>query len=168
MSPEARAAHLKEGRLHLRFMMSIYRLQLREGRKVLHEHPSAASSWKEPAMAALLKHADVDVVTADQCMYNLYTTGPDGEPMLAKKPTKWASNSAPMLARLQRRCDGKHPHQHLEAGRAKDAAYDPPDHILEIRRGMHDDADHVLAQEEPRTARLVTTLMIARRPMARI
>ena len=76
MSPEARRAQLDEGRQHLRFMISIYRMQLREGRKFLHEHPNGASSWREPAMVSLLNHADVDTVTSDQCMYNLYTVGP--------------------------------------------------------------------------------------------
>ena len=35
-------------------------------------------------MLPLLDHSDVDVVIADQCMYNMYTTGADGKPQLAK------------------------------------------------------------------------------------
>ena len=148
MTPEARQEHLRAGRLHSRFVVSLYRLQIKEGRKFLHEHPCAASSWREPVMRALLEHADVGTATADQCMYSLYTRGPNGEMTVAKKHTKCASNNPYMLARLRRRCDRSHAHQHVEGGRTAEAAYYPPDLIVEILRGVRDDADAMLLNSE--------------------
>ena len=89
-------------------------------------------------MLALLDLPNVDTVVSDQCEYHLYTTGPNGERMLAKKPTKWASTSPQMLHRLRRRCRGDHTHQRLEGGRAAAAAFYPDDLILEILRGVKD------------------------------
>ena len=60
---------------------------------------------------------------------------------LSKKPTKWASKSLPMLARLSRRCSKTHRHQVLEGGRPKVAEIYPPELVLEIRRGMRGTED---------------------------
>ena len=141
MSPDKAARMLRDGRRHLHFVISIYKMQLRGGRHFLHEHPAGATSWKDAQMEALLRQKGVGVVTSDQCMYGLMTRGKDGSIMHAKKPTKWASSSPQMLARLQTRCDKTHDHQHLMGGRAKDAAYYPPELITEILRGMRDTAD---------------------------
>ena len=46
-----------------------------------------------------------------------------------------------MLRRLGKKCTGTHPHQHLVAGRAADAAFYPPGLVLEILRGIRDTAD---------------------------
>ena len=64
--------------MHLRFMRSIYRLQLREGRFFLHDHPQSAASWREPAMLKLLSEPDVDIAISHQCAYGLHVQGPDG------------------------------------------------------------------------------------------
>ena len=98
-------------------------------------------------MQALLRQKNVDVVTSDQCMYGLMTRGKNGDLVHAKKPTKWASSSPQMLARLQTRCDKSHDHQHLMGGRAKDAAYYSPELITEILRGMRDTADVAYREE---------------------
>ena len=47
-----------------------------------------------------------------------------------------------MLKRLSRRCKGDHHHEHILGGRAKDAALYPLPLIVEILRGMRDEADH--------------------------
>ena len=41
-------AKLAEGRRRLRFVISLYQLQLQAGRHFLHEHPAGASSWADP------------------------------------------------------------------------------------------------------------------------
>ena len=109
---------LDEGRKHLRFVIALYRLQLAEGRHFLHEHPQSASSWKDPWMEALLKHPRVSTTIGHQCMYGLTSKGPDGKEMPSMKPTRFASSSAQMLARLSMKCDQTHKHQQLVGGRA--------------------------------------------------
>ena len=151
MDPDRVARTMKEAKAHLHFVISLYHIQLAEGRHFLHEHPQGATSWKDPRMVRLLKRANVGVTVADQCMYGLTTKGPSGEEVRAKKPTQWASSSPHMLRRLSTRCDGTHHHQHLISGRAAAAAYYPPKLISQILRGMRDtaDAEHVESDWTP-------------------
>ena len=72
MGPQRRLEQLAEGRLHLRFMISLYLLQLRGGRCFLHEHQQTASSWKEDAMLKLLDMPNVDSVVSHQCEYGVF------------------------------------------------------------------------------------------------
>ena len=69
LDPLRVAAMRKEGRTHLHFMISLYRIQLEEGRHFLHEHVASASSWRDNELLCLLKHGRVNVVTMDQCAY---------------------------------------------------------------------------------------------------
>ena len=135
-------ARVAEGRRHLRFVISLYQLQLEQGRHYLHEHPSGANSLSDDWMLRLLKHPRVLTVTSDQCQYGLLTTSMvDGRPLAAKKPTRWATTSPQMAKRLSRKCSRDHEHGHLLGGRAASAALYPEDLILEILRGMRDTAD---------------------------
>ena len=80
---------LEEGRLHLKFMCSLYRYQAKQGRYYLHEHPASALSWKEEEIDALASKPGSFVVVADQCMYGLVTPSqndPDVK-LPAMKPT---------------------------------------------------------------------------------
>ena len=56
--------------------------------------------------------------------------------MLAKKPTKFLTNSKELGRELRRKCDGTHLHQPLLGGRAKDAARYPPSLCRAICRGI--------------------------------
>ena len=141
MDPARVARIIKEAKRHLHFVISLYHLQVAGNRHVLHEHPVGASSWEDDWMKKLLALPKVGITVADQCMYDLTTTDREGNIMPAKKPTKWASSSPQMLARLSQICDGTHEHQHLIGGRAAAAAYYPPKLISQILRGMRDTAD---------------------------
>ena len=94
-------------------------------------------------MARLLDHPDVSTADSRQCEHGLYSVTPDGQLKLSKKPTKWASNSQPMLDRLRRRCKGDHEHQWLDGGRTRAAETYPPELVLEILRGIRDNDDHM-------------------------
>ena len=59
----------------------------------------------------------------------------------ALKPTRFMSNSYPMLRRLSKTCDGSHAHQPLIARRAAAAAFYPTELIRAILHGMVDTAD---------------------------
>ena len=132
MAPERVKAILNEGRRHLHFVISLYKIELEEGRQFLHERPQGASSWRDPQMLKLLNHRRVKTTVSDQCQYGLLTPSSGGEMLPAKKPTKWASSSLPMLARFSKRCPGDHEHQHLTGGRATQAAFYPPPSVTNI------------------------------------
>ena len=133
---------IKAGRRHLRFMTTLYRLQIQQGRHFLHEHPASALSWKDREMIALARLPETHVVVADQCMYGLTTPGADGgEPMLAKKPTRFMTTSEHMAKRLSTRCNRMHKHQHLVGGRCADAALYPPGLVKAMLLGIRDTAD---------------------------
>ena len=139
---------LKEAKRHLHFVISLYHLQLAEGRHFLHEHPVGATSWVDRYMLRLLNDSRVGTAVADQCMYGLLTPDGNGNMVEAKKPTKWASSSRHMLNRLNVRCDKSHSHQHLIGGRAAAAAYYPAKLISQILRGMRDTADAEAKERE--------------------
>ena len=54
MDPERVKAILKEGQRHLHFVISLYKIQLDEGRHFLHEHPQGARSWQDIHMRSCL------------------------------------------------------------------------------------------------------------------
>ena len=89
----------------------------------------------------MMKQKRVSTVVPDQCEYGLFTPGPDGEPMPAKKPTRWMSSSPHMLKRLSRRCQGDHAHQNLVGGRDKSADNYPSELSTQMLWGMRDTAD---------------------------
>ena len=141
MSKDKVQIALAEGRMHLNFMASIYRKQVKKGKYSLHEHPATALSWKEPQVAALLNDPTVHEVVAHQCMYGLTSpTGQGGESLAAMKPTRFMTNSIHMKLRLSLTCDKMHKHQQLTGGRCADAAFYPLPLVKAILSGMNDTA----------------------------
>ena len=57
---------LQEGRLHLRFMCSLYKRQIVNGKYFLHEHPATAISWRDDHVQSLERHPLVHTVVGDQ------------------------------------------------------------------------------------------------------
>ena len=109
-----------------------------------------ASSWKEECIRALVRAAGVGTVIGDQCQFGLETRGPDGQPMPAKKPTRFLSSAPAVLEALGRRCRGRHQHQVLAgSGRAAAAARYPAGLCRAILRGAEEqrkrDGDQVPA-----------------------
>ena len=102
----------------------------------------------------------ITVVEADQCMYGLKRRGGDNKSQVAaKKPTKFMTNSRALGHELSRRCNGKHQHQSLVDGRAREAAGYPPElckaicrGIVKIRREKHE-AVRVVATIDAETRR---------------
>ena len=142
MDPSVVSRMLEEGRIHLRFCVDLYRRQLKHGRHFLHEHPASALSWKEPVVEALAKSLNVYVAKCDQCQFGLLTKSADGQgKSLAMKPTMFMTSSQAMAECLDRKCDRSHVHQHLEGGRAAEAAFYPLALIRAILRGIRATAD---------------------------
>ena len=91
---------------------------------------------------------DVAETVMDQCQYGLTTPDINHDPKPALKPTRWLSNSRPMLNRLSRRCPKDHEHQTLMSGRGKAAELYPQELIPEILKGMQDQSDADMLHEE--------------------
>ena len=125
MDPDRVREMKAEGRRHLHFIISLYKIQLDHGRHFLHEHPASALSWQDAWVTSLLKHPRVRTIVSDQCEYGLVTPNEHGELTPAKKPTRWATTSEQMVKRLSKRCTRTHDHQPLLGGRAAAAAFYP-------------------------------------------
>ena len=103
----------------------------------VHENPAHAKSWALPCIRRMAREAGVQIVEADQCMFGLKTWGKSrSQLILAKKPTKFMTNSQVLGRELSRKCDGTHDHQQLIDGRAKDAARYPPSLCRALCRGI--------------------------------
>ena len=137
VAPRERQRRLAEGRLLLNFAAEIYRDQLARGAHFLHEHPLAATSWEEPAIAALRALPQVQEATADQCCFGLMARDPSGKMELVMKPTRFLSSAPLLLKELARRCSKAHHHTRLLGGRrAAAAAIYPPGLCRAILRGI--------------------------------
>ena len=101
--PERAKAEWAKAMVHLKFVCQLYELQAKAGRYFLHEHPVAASSWRELCIRKILGMAGVARVNGDQCQYGQQSA--DGEPI--KKGTGWMSNSPEVLNMLGKRCQGR-------------------------------------------------------------
>ena len=110
---------------HLKFSVSVYFKQLKEGRYFLHEHPAGATSWEVQCIRDLLRAPSVHTVDADLCAFGLSSSDEVGAG-LVRKTTTFVSNSPELARRLGRRCMNRvvpHSHRHvrLTNGRAQAA-----------------------------------------------
>ena len=105
--PELVRRELVKARLHLDFMMRMYRKQHEAGRLFLHEHPKYATSWQEKTVEDIMQMKGVSRVDADQCQYGSEVMFGKlrGEPV--RKPTGFMSNGPKILEALDRKCAGK-------------------------------------------------------------
>ena len=55
--------------VHLKFLGSLCREQMENGRYFVHGHPGWATSWATSPIGGLLEDERVKRVRADQCMY---------------------------------------------------------------------------------------------------
>ena len=132
----------------------LYKAQLRRGAHFLHEHPAPAKSWDTAEIKDLLNQPGVSSVIGHMCCHGMKvpaSASADGQDLLVRKPTRWASSSSELLQRLGRRCSNEgrspsDPHWHQHAvleGRAPGgenrtalAAIYPPRLCIAILRGI--------------------------------
>ncbi len=115
---------------HIRFCVSLYWEQIKNGRYSLHEHPASANSWKLPEIIQLLTYPGVVKVVGHLCAYGMKSTDDQGEG-LVKKPTGWMTNSPYIAEQVSALCSNRwkgqmHRHVRLISGRAKAAKVYPP------------------------------------------
>ena len=104
---DRKARQLAEGTRHMEFVVKLYKKQVEGGRIFIHENPAHAKSWALPCIRKMTRQMGVDVVETDQCMFGSKTWGSSRTHLvLAKKPTRFMTNSKPVGSELRRRCDG--------------------------------------------------------------
>ena len=62
---------LRAARVHLKYVIGLYKVQLKLGRHFLHEHPAAAASWDTPEMKELLSQSGVYSVVGHMCCHGM-------------------------------------------------------------------------------------------------
>ena len=129
-------------RIHLRFVMELYKMQLDEGRYILHEHPAYATAWDEDCTRVILRMPGVESVIVHQCRYGMQDIK-TGSPI--KKPTRYMSNAPRLLQRLSQLCEGRggqcsagRPPQPCRGSTAQAAAIFPKKLCKTILKGMRE------------------------------
>ena len=125
----------REALEHIKFCVSLYRLQQAEGRYFLHEHPAGATSWDIQAMSDLQKLDGVQRVECDQCQFGL-VAAVNGEQRPARKLTGILTNCHCIAEELAKRCPRTHDHFSFIEGRAAIAQKYPPGLCKSICRGL--------------------------------
>lgn len=118
MSPEDVEDKLRRGISHLKFCMSLCRVQSDRKRHFMIEHPANASSWTLATIKEIMKLPNVMVIDFDFCQYNMRSKDAQGEG-LVKKRTKVMTNSTRFAKRLMKaQCTQDHRHVPLVNYRA--------------------------------------------------
>ena len=79
MAPELVKARFAHARKHLEFAAKLYKLQIQEGRHLLHEHPESASPWYERCIDEIVQKEGAMSVMGDQCCYVRKARGGNGD-----------------------------------------------------------------------------------------
>ena len=154
---------LRESRLHLHFIVQIYRANQEQPARFapppgcnIQDRPPAP-----PIMQKLPEHPSVHSVVWHLYEYGLTTADADGRPMAAKKSTRLATPSVRMTRRLVLRCICTNSHQQLVAGRAASATSCPPGLPPEMLRSTKATADMAPDQgaQDPAPPRLEKALL---------
>ena len=127
---------LHTGREHLRLAAAVIRWQLKQGRSIVFERPSTATSWKEDELQELLaRQVDLYQIDSHMCAFGMNVTG-NG---LNLKPTRWLTDMEEVAQRLNRRCDGTHEHEALEGGnKTRLAQVYPPELCRQLAKGIQE------------------------------
>ena len=136
----------EEGMRHLRFAVLIAKIQHRNGRGFLFEHPKSAKSWHTKPLQDLEQQDGVYKVAVDLCRFGLRTS--KGDPAL--KPTLLLTNVEALATTLNRRCNGFHSHHGpLLAGEAGKAAKYTPAFVEAILRGLRQHVQQWIKSRQP-------------------
>ena len=145
--PEKARALWDAGIAHLSFVLQVYRRQIEQGKKFLHEHPWGASSWKLEQVQALLSLPEVELRRGHQCVFGAVAVDDAGNEGPVAKATGWMGNCPEVLDEVAVLCPNElykgapegAPHRHvalLGGGRPKRSERYPPRLVAAILRGL--------------------------------
>ena len=92
MDPVKFQQKLAEAERHLQFCLHIYKIQIKEGRYFIHEHPRDASSWMYGNVQAVQDMIGVETIIGHMCRYGMISEDARGTAPVYK-PTKFMTNS---------------------------------------------------------------------------
>ena len=125
----------RQGDVHLKFCMTLAKVQMEGGCYFIYEHPMSAASWNNNDVDGLAATEGVMRTELDQCEFGLTSKDEQGEAP-AKKPTSLLTNSVQVHRTMGMKCRGGHRHVHLMAGRARAAAHSPATFCRALCKGM--------------------------------
>jgi hypothetical protein len=131
---------MREARVHLAFVIELYKTQSDQGRYWLHERPKSARSWKETNVVELPMRKDSILVAGRVCQFGLVSSDERGEGEVLK-PTYFATNCRGVADQLERKCSNNNRPRDcrrvpLVNGRAEKAREYPPGLCGAICRGL--------------------------------
>ena len=100
---------LERGKRHIRFCVELYKMQVKEKRHFVHEHPSRSKAWYMPELMKLKEMIEitmepaVGMVDLDVCSFGIGSRDEKGEG-LVRKTTRILSTSEEAPKILNRRC----------------------------------------------------------------
>ena len=95
---------------HIDWLAGMYQEQIQAGRLFVHEHPLSSSSWELRSMRKLARAEGVCSV-CDQCMFGMTAKDAKGKQQgMARKRTRFLTNSRWIAQELDRQCCGGHKH----------------------------------------------------------
>ena len=122
--PKIVERELNMGKLHMRFCIDVYRMQVKAGRHFAHEHPAGSTAWKMPEVQQFILEYGIDSVKMNMCSFGMTAKDDEGTGLVAK-PTRIMSSSPEILKKIHKPCCGGHRHVHLISGKAKAAQVYP-------------------------------------------
>ena len=97
---------LEVAKKHVRFCVSLYEIQMAEGRYFLHEHPRNATSWAMAEVVELANTEGVATTTCDMCAFGMEITDRQGR-ALVEKAIKFLTSSPEVCRHINRRCSNR-------------------------------------------------------------
>ena len=108
---------LMEERQHVKFVIELYKAQIKAGKFFVHEQPSGATTASFKEVLDLVKDHGVYASLAHKCECGIQTWDDGGNIASAKQPIRLISNSDSISLQLRRKCMEKQQHQELFGGR---------------------------------------------------
>jgi hypothetical protein len=96
--PKIVEKELNLGKLHMRFCIHIYRMQVKAGRHFAHEHPAGSTAWNMPEVQQFILEYGIDSVKMNMCSFGMTAKDDKGIGLVAK-PTRIMSSSPEILKR---------------------------------------------------------------------
>ena len=131
---------MRAARVHLNFCVKMYQIQHDAGRYFLHEHPTSATSWKEPGVMRLANMRGVMKTKAHMCRFGMTQSDKNGK-ALVLKPASFLTNSVCLANALNLTCTGEHRHIRLEGQRVKVAQVYPEELCRATCKGIRAQKD---------------------------
>ena len=125
----------------MRFAIKLYRLQAEQGRWLLHEHPSSATSWRMPEMQSLMNDLHIQKTVGHMCRYGTQYKNEHGSGKV-KQPTGFLTNSAMLADSLSLKCLGGHGHMQRLGGKRENCQWYPDKLCRYILKGIKRELIH--------------------------